>query len=149
MTRINEADVYSFACTRRTYAIGTATRDDGYFRASDAMDVHYTEMLSLETENLLGTQYEEPALWSIFIITATATPRLRKPRSYNLIRTLLTCNRIENFGQLEDLLRRYAYREAIHRKLSLELYQAVNNRGPSHGSGGLRDLEVSIAALVL
>jgi len=134
---------------RRTYAIGTATRDDGYFRASDAMDVHYTEMLSLETENLLGTQYEEPALWAIFIITATATPRLRKPRSYNLIRTLLTCNRIETFEQLEDVLRRYAYREAIHRKLSHELYHAVIRQGPSHSSGGLRDLEISLAALVL
>ena len=65
---------------RRTYAIGTATRDDGYFRASDAMDVHYTEMLSLETENLLGTQYEEPALWSIFIITAIGARRYRRRR---------------------------------------------------------------------
>jgi len=137
------------AVIRRTYAIGTATRDDGYFRASDAMDVHYTEMLSLETENLLGTQYEEPALWSIFIITATATPRLRKPRSYNIIRALLNCNRIGDFQQLEALLRRYAYREAIHRKLSFELYHAVNSQGPSHRSGGLRDLEISLAALVL
>ena len=48
----------------RTYAIGTATRDDGYFRASDAMDVHYTEMLSLETEGELKIDIEALDFWT-------------------------------------------------------------------------------------
>lgn len=131
------------------YAIGTATRDDGYFRASDAMDIHYHEMLSLETESLFGTPYEKLALWSIFIITATATPSLRKPKSYNLIRALLACCEIGTFNQLEAMLGQYVYREAVHKRLSYELYNAVNSYGPSYPSGGLRSLEISIAALAI
>lgn len=70
----------------RTYAIGIAHRDVRYFLASESADAHYQYCVGLETYPLFGTPYEEAALWSLFIITATADPRLWKGSTLDVLR---------------------------------------------------------------
>lgn len=64
-----------------------AYRDERYyFSASQSANAHYELCLQLETYPLFGSQYEEAALWSLFIITATADPALWKESTFDVLR---------------------------------------------------------------
>ncbi|EME45622.1 hypothetical protein DOTSEDRAFT_71351 [Dothistroma septosporum NZE10] len=134
-----------------TYATGNATKDDGYFRASDAMDVHYHHMTDLESDPLVGTKFESAALWAVFIITCTATPKLWQSQTFDLLRRLMASPRlhIDTYAGLESVLRQYAYREVIHKKNGLALYETVMTGVLPGDDIGLRTLEISLADLML
>lgn len=76
----------TFIFVKRTYAIGVARSNMQYFLASESADAHYEYCALLETYPLFGTPFEEAALWSLFIITATANPRLWKRSTFNILR---------------------------------------------------------------
>lgn len=138
-----------FSSQHRVKLTGDGHKDEGYFRASDIMDEHYLQLAALEADELLGTQYEEAALWSLFIITSTATAELWQARSLNIIRGLLNNLEIDHFEQLEGVLRKYIYREGIHRRNCAALYETVTRGVPAGKDIGLRTLEVSFADLFL
>lgn len=131
-----------------TYAVARLKpNNEDYFSSADAMDEHYMEVQTIEAEQLLGTKFEEATLWSIFIVTATATPSIRTQRSLDLICRLLDSTRIHvsNFEQLESLLRKYAYQEAVYRKACLALYHSVTTSVPASEDDSLRRLTLKIA----
>jgi hypothetical protein len=125
--------------------------DEDYFSSADAMDEHYMQTQPIETEYLVGTEFEEAALWSVFIVTATATPSIRSRRSIEILRRLFGSVRIDirSFEQLEGLLSKFAYREAVHKKASLALYHAVTTGVPASEDSALKRLTLRLSDFVI
>ena len=135
-----------------TYAVARLKPgDEDYFSSADAMDEHYLQTQGIETQHLLGTEFEEAALWSVFIVTATATPSIRNRRSIDILRQLFRSSRIDirSFEQLENLLRKYAYREAVHKKVSLALYHTVTTGEPAGEDSALKCLTLRLSDFVI
>ncbi|CZT15834.1 uncharacterized protein RCC_01670 [Ramularia collo-cygni] len=132
-----------------TYAIGVAHRDVRYFLASESADAHYLYCTGLETYPLFGTPFEEAALWSLFIITATADPKFWKESTLDVLRRLICSshNYIRSFDALEKVLRKYAYREVVHQKNCLALWKAVMEDQTPGLDVGLRTLNMTLADL--
>jgi hypothetical protein len=116
-----------------TFALAVAHNDPGYFGASDATDEHYRSIQRLQTEHLCGTRFEGAALWSLFIITATATSSLWTPRSIGLLARLMRSPKlgIRTFADLEQLLCQYVYSRPLHAGLCQALFvKATQNLDP-------------------
>ena len=87
----------------------------------------------------------------MFIVTATATPSIRSGRSIEILRRLFGSVRIDirSFEQLEGLLSKFAYREAVHKKASLALYHAVTTGVPASDDSALKRLTLRLSDFVI
>ncbi|KAF2724719.1 hypothetical protein K431DRAFT_131585 [Polychaeton citri CBS 116435] len=107
-----------------------ATGNKLFMDVLDTIDEHFRETRPLRTEVLLGTKYEEIALWTRFTLTAKARPHFWDGRSIEILRQLIIRQDIQCWEDLDALLKRYPYVQPVYEDCSRELYQVLVANNP-------------------
>lgn len=85
--------------------------------------IHTESCKHLNSEALMGTKFQEVALWARFILCAIS----REPSSDRLLRSFLHLQGIRNWIQLRALLERHLYSELLLGAISHDLYKQLNS----------------------
>lgn len=91
------------------------------FDLQAGLDIHATACQHLSSEELMGTRYEEVALWARFTIAAISTERYNS----DTLRSLLMRRGIQTWDELKSLLQRHVYPELYFGTKYYNLYREL------------------------
>jgi hypothetical protein len=80
------------------------------FDMQAGLDIHAEACQHLRSQELMGTRYQEIALWSKFVMIAVASP---SPSNNAILSTLLKQTEIRSWCEMQSLLVRHEYPEAL------------------------------------
>lgn len=95
-----------------------------------ALAEHTVSCQHLRTEELLGTQYAEVAVWSRFVLCATS----RDPDRDELIRHFLQCLDIHSWPEMKSVLQRYLWFEHMIGSQCRDFFDIIVPSGASQSS---------------
>jgi hypothetical protein len=86
------------------------------------INIHAEACRHLKTHELLGTKYHDAAIWAKMTMNSHATPTQSGDEH---MRALMKHSGIENWEQMESLLKRFVYREELSARKYKRLFDAL------------------------
>ncbi|KAH0153105.1 hypothetical protein KCU67_g9597, partial [Aureobasidium melanogenum] len=92
------------------------------YNTQTALDIHVESCQHLKTHELMGTKYQDLAIWAKMTLNSHATPTQSGDEH---ISTFLEHTDIRNWEQMEALLKRFMYREELSSAKYRRLFDAI------------------------
>jgi hypothetical protein len=92
------------------------------FDVQQGIDIHAESCRHLKTHDLLGTKYHDVAIWAKMTLNSHATPTQSGDEHMS---ALMKHSGIEDWEQMESLLKRFVYREELSAGKYRRLFDAL------------------------